>query len=268
MKFRQKALTKLHSPEELDVPVRFARPQGWLVLAVTVVVMSAGCVWAVTGSVTPRLSAPGVLTHEEGSYVLQSPVEGQVTAVFANEGDWLPSDVPLLSVGTDQDVQTVRTVAAGRVTSLVAGIGTVVTTGAALATVDRFEYSDSPLVAMLYVPGGSGATIPAGSRVDLTVQSVPARRFGVLRGHVLTVGRVPQTRQQITGFLGNDQLGERFAAQDQPVPVMVQLDRSEGTSSGFAWSTTSGPPYAIDSPTLVSGVIHLPAQHPIDWLLP
>ncbi|MFH8385811.1 hypothetical protein ACH4E7_33615 [Kitasatospora sp. NPDC018058] len=268
MKFRQRALAKLQSPEEIAVPVRFARPQGWLVLTVTVVVMSAAAFWAVTGSVSPRLSAPGVLTHPEGSYVLQSPVAGQVTAVFADEGDWLPSNVPLLSVGTEQEVQTVRTVAAGRVTSLVARIGTVVTTGADLATVERIDNSDSPLVAMLYVPDGGGATIPAGSAVDLTVQSVPARRFGVLRGHVLTVGRVPQTRQQIAGFLGNGQLGERFSAQDQPVAVMVQLDRSAGTRSGYTWSSTSGPPYTIDSATLVSGAIHLPAQHPIDWLLP
>ncbi|ARX88421.1 hypothetical protein SMD44_07908 [Streptomyces alboflavus] len=41
MQFRQQALSKLQSPEELDVPVRYARPQGLLVLAVTLVVMAA-----------------------------------------------------------------------------------------------------------------------------------------------------------------------------------------------------------------------------------
>lgn len=73
MQFRQQALAKLQSPEELDLPVRFARPQGWLVLSVTVVVMAAASVWAVTGSVTSTVSAPAVLTHGEGSYILQSP---------------------------------------------------------------------------------------------------------------------------------------------------------------------------------------------------
>ena len=48
MQFRQKAMAKLHSPEELDVPLRFARPQGWLVLAVLGAVVLAGGVWAVT----------------------------------------------------------------------------------------------------------------------------------------------------------------------------------------------------------------------------
>ena len=74
MQFRQKALSKLQSPEELDLPVRFARPQGWLVLLVTVVVMAGAGYWAVTGTVSSKLSAPGILTHAQGSYVLQSPV--------------------------------------------------------------------------------------------------------------------------------------------------------------------------------------------------
>ena len=88
MQFRQQALSKLQSPEELDLPVRFARPQGWLVLPVTVVVMAAA---AVLGgdrlASSSTLGAPGILTHGQGSYVLQSPVAGQVTEVLAEEGE-------------------------------------------------------------------------------------------------------------------------------------------------------------------------------------
>jgi multidrug efflux pump subunit AcrA (membrane-fusion protein) len=268
VEFRQKALSKLQSPEELDVGVRFARPQGWLVLAVTMAVMAVGCFWAVTGSVSPKLSAPGILTHAEGSYILQSPVAGQVTAVFANEGDILSKGARLLSIRTNQKAETVSTVAAGRVTALLAKIGAVVATGADLATVERIDNSHDPLVAMLYAPGSSGSTIPVGSPVDLTVQSVPAQRFGVLRGHVLAVGRVPETRQQIASFLGNSQLAEQFSAQGQPLAVVVQLERSTSTKSGYKWSSASGPPYAVDSTTSVSGTMHLAAQRPIDWLLP
>ena len=61
MQFRQQALAKLQSAEELDLPVRFARPQGWLVLTVTVAVTAAASVWAVTGSVSSTVSAPASL---------------------------------------------------------------------------------------------------------------------------------------------------------------------------------------------------------------
>ncbi|MEU4209356.1 HlyD family efflux transporter periplasmic adaptor subunit [Streptomyces sp. NPDC026206] len=268
MQFRQKALSKLQSPEELDLPVRFARPQGRLVLAVTVVVMAAASFWAFTGSVSSKLNVPGVLTHAEGSYMLQSPFAGQVTGVHAKEGQLVTPGAPLLDVTTDRGVRVVRAVAGGRVTTLVAKTGSVVTTGADVATVERVQDPDDPLVAMLYVPGGSGSAIPVGALVDLSVQSVPQRRFGVLRGRVKAVGRAPQTPAQIGGFLGDNRLAAQFSRQGNPVAVLVQLERSSATRSGYRWSSADGPPYAVDSTTPVTGSVHLSAQRPVDWLLP
>ncbi|WRZ88799.1 HlyD family efflux transporter periplasmic adaptor subunit [Streptomyces sp. NBC_01007] len=269
MQFRQQALARLRSPEELDLPVRFARPQGWLVLSVTVVAMAAASVWAVTGTVASAVGAPAVLTHAEGSYILQSPVAGQVTAVLAKEGERLPANAPVLKVRTAQGRSAVvRTVAAGRVTTLAATIGAIISTGANVAAVEKVARADDPLYATVYVSAGSATTIPAGAAVDLTVQSVPTQRYGVLRGHVRTVGRSVQTRQQIAAYLGDDQLGEQFTAKGRPVAVLVRLDRSSATRSGLKWSSADGPPYTLTSMTLATASIRLAGQRPVDWLLP
>lgn len=270
MQFRQKALSKLQSPEELDLPVRFARPQGRLVLAVTVIAMAAAGFWAFTGTVTSKLSAPGILTRPEGSYVLQSPVAGQVTAVLAEEGQLLAPGAPLLTVRTEQGDRPVRVVAGGRLTTLVATVGSVVANGADVATVERVKDPDDPLVAVLYVAGGGASAIPVGTRVDLSVQSVPQHQFGVLRGRVTSVGRAPQTQAQISGFLGDSGLAEQFSRRGNPVAVLVRLERSSssGSPSGYRWSSADGPPYAIDSMTPVTGAVHLAARRPVDWLLP
>ncbi len=267
VQFRQKALSKLQSPEELDLPVRFAHPQGRLVLAVTVVVMAAACFWAVTGTVSSKLSVPGILTRPEGSYVLQTPLSGQVTAVLASEGQQLPAGAPLLNVRTEQGERPVRVVTAGRLTTLVAKVGSVVATGADVATVERVKAPQDPLVAVLYVPGDSGPAIPVGAPVDLGVQSVPQQRFGMLRGRVKAVGRAPQTQAQISGFLADAGLAEQFSRQGSPVAVLVQLDPSS-TPSGYRWTSEEGPPYAVESRTPVTGSVHLSAQRPVDWLLP
>ncbi|MFB7631465.1 HlyD family efflux transporter periplasmic adaptor subunit [Streptomyces sp. NPDC056149] len=267
MQFRQQALSKLQSPEELDLPVRFARPQGWLVLTVTVLVMIAATVWAITGTVTATLGAPGILTHGHGSYVLQSPVAGQVTTVLAEEGKQVASGAPLVRIRTAQGTATVvRALAAGRLTSLDASIGAVVTTGADLASVERTTGVQDPLTATLYVPAESAATLPVGAPVDLTVASVPTQRYGVLRGRVAAIGRAAQPRQRIAAFLGSAQLAEQFSRDGQPVAVRVTLDAAH-TASGYAWSTTTGPPFALDSMTQATAAVHLAAQHPIDWLL-
>jgi multidrug efflux pump subunit AcrA (membrane-fusion protein) len=267
VQFRQQALSKLQSPEELDLPVRYARPRGWLVLTVTLVVMVAAAWWAIAGTVSSKLTAPGVITHAQGSYVLQSPVAGQVTQILAKEGQMLPRGAPLLKVHTQSGDQAIRTVAAGRVTTLVAKIGSVVTTGADVATVEKISRPHEPLIAMMYVPGSSSSDVRVGQSVDLTVQSAPTQQFGVLRGHVRAVGQGPQSRQQIAGYLGDKQLAAQFSKQGHPVPVLVRLDRAH-TKSGYRWSTAGGPPQAPSSMTQASGAIRLDAQHPVDWLLP
>ncbi|MGP3966203.1 hypothetical protein [Streptomyces sp. 6N223] len=268
MQFRQRALSRLQSPEELDLPVRLARPQGRLVLAVTVVVMAAAGVWALTGSVSSKVTASGILTHAEGSYTLQSPVAGQVTSVLAEEGQLLDPGEPLLTVRTEDGDRDVEAVAGGQLTTVIARAGAVVTAGADVATLEHVSGPDEPLVAVLYLPGDGGAAIPVGASVDLSVQSVPRERFGVLRGRVEAVGSAPLTRRQISGFLGDEQLAEHFSREGSPIAVVVRLERSRATESGYAWSSTDGPPYAVASRTPVTGAVHLAAQRPVDWLLP
>ncbi|MEU0409608.1 HlyD family efflux transporter periplasmic adaptor subunit [Streptomyces griseorubiginosus] len=268
MQFRQQALAKLQSPEELDLPVRFARPQGWLVMSVTVVVMAAASVWAVTGSVASTVSAPAILTHGQGSYILQSPVAGQVTQVIAKEGEQLPAGSPVLKVRTADGDSVVRTVAAGRVTALAATIGQIISTGANVAAVEKVARATDPLYATVYVPAENAASIPEDAAVDLTVSSVPTQEYGVLRGHVKSVDRSAQSAQQIAAFLGDSQLGEQFTKDGRPVAVLVKLDKSKDTKSGYQWSSAEGPPFALTSMTMASGSIRLADQRPVDWLLP
>ncbi|MBD0420183.1 HlyD family efflux transporter periplasmic adaptor subunit [Streptomyces sp. TRM S81-3] len=268
MQFRQQALAKLQSPEELDLPVRFARPQGWLVLSVTVVAMAAASVWAVTGSVTSTVGAPAILTHGQGSYVLQSPVSGQVTAVLARQGERLAAGSPVLKVRTSEGETVVRALAAGRVSTLAATVGQIIQTGADVASVEKVAHAGDPLYATVYVPAENAAAIPAHASVDLTVQSVPSQEYGVLHGHVKSVDRSAQSAQSVAAFLGDAQLGEQFTEKGRPVAVTVRLDTSESTKSGYAWSSADGPPYPLTSMTLASASIRLADQRPVDWLLP
>jgi multidrug efflux pump subunit AcrA (membrane-fusion protein) len=268
VQFRQQALAKLQSPEELDLPVRFARPQGRLVLSVTLLVMAAASVWAVTGSVASTVSAPAVLTHGEGSYILQSPAAGQVTAVLAKEGERLPAGSPVLKVRTADGEAVVRTLAAGRITALAATIGQIIATGADVAAVEKVADADDPLYATVYVPAQNASAIAEDAAVDLTVQTVPAQEYGVLRGHVKSVDRTAQSAQQIAAFLGDSQLGEQFTRDGRPVAVLVELDRSASTKSGYRWSSADGPPYRLTSMTMATGSVRLADQRPVDWLLP
>jgi biotin carboxyl carrier protein len=268
VQFRQQALDKLRSPEDLELPARLARPQGWLVLSVTLVVMAAASVWAVTGSVVTTVSAPAVLTHGQGGYVLQSPVTGQVTEVLAEEGDRLGAGDPVLKVRIAEGDVPVRTVEAGRVTALAVNVGAVLRTGADVAAVEKVTDAAAPLYATVYVPAGKASEVHEGDRVDLTVQTAPASRFGVLRGEVKSVERRAQSARRIASFLGDAQLAGRLTEDGAPVAVTVRLLRSSSTKSGYTWSTEDGPPFRLDSMTRATASVRVADQHPVDWLLP
>lgn len=133
---------------------------------------------------------------------------------------------------------------------------------------EKVAHASDPMYATVYVPAENAASIPQNAAVDLTVSSVPTQEYGVLRGHVKSVDRSAQSAQQIAAFLGDSQLGEQFTKDGRPVAVLVRLDKSKGTKSGYRWSSAEGPPFALTSMTVASGSIRLADQRPVDWLLP
>lgn len=266
MKFRQKALAKLSAPDELDVPARLARPQNWILLAVVALVVISGGVWAGVGSLPRTVRAGGILTQQQGSFSLQSPVAGQITGVFVDQGSTFPEGTPMVTVQVGDRTEIIRSVTGGRVTAMLGKVGQVVAAGTDLAVIERIDNAGDGMVAVLYVPSGEAGLIRMNSQVDLVVQSAPAEEFGVLRGQVVSIGQFAESRQQISDFLGDDQLGERFTAQGQPLKVVVKLTHG-ATPSGYTWSTRSGPPYRIDSRTLVTGAVHLAPIKPLDWVV-
>ncbi len=167
----------------------------------------------------------------------------------------------MLKVRTTQGATTVvRTVAAGRVTALAATIGAIVSTGANVAAVEKVAHADDPLYATVYVPAERRHhPRERRGRPHRAVGADPAVR-GTARP---CEGGRPERAdpQQISSFLGDSQLGERFA-KGRPVAVLVRLDRSAATKSGLKWSSADGPPFALTSMTLATGSIRLADQRP------
>jgi hypothetical protein len=265
MEFRKQALTKVQSPWSLDSPVQLAPPRSLLALSVVAVLILAGVVWGCTGSIDRAVTAPGLLTHAEGSVYLQSAYKGQVTAVFAETGSTFPANAPLFTIKDGSHQYTIRSATGGRIIVLIGKVGQVLDQGSQLAVIERVQKASDPLAAMVYLPPGSAGLIQVGNTVDLSVDSAPSSKFGVLRGTVQSIDQFPETEEQIANFLGDQELAKRFSGNGQPIGVLIKL-KTAPTSSGFAWSNHSGPRFPIDSRTPVSAAIHVQPIKPIDWV--
>jgi len=269
MEFRPKALSSLRSPDELDTAVRLTGARAWLVVLAFLVVVGLGATWAFAGEVPRSVSAPGILTHPLGVSAVQSTVSGLVSKVFPQTGSVVVAGTPIATLVTgDGQTQVVRVPFSGQVTNVLVTSGQYVTVGTTVILVERTDDPHDRLLAMLYAEADKAAFIRPGDQVDLEVSAAPSAAFGVLRGTVTAVGQFSQTRRQVAGFLGNDQLAGKFSAAGSPIAVMVDLSIDPRTVSGLKWSTGTGPPYRIDSQVEVTALVHLPSQRPIDWVLP
>jgi hypothetical protein len=72
--FRQKALDKTFSADELDKVMQVTRPTGWLALLVMGVIICAALAWGVLGSLSIKVAAGGV--------ILDNSQGGQQAALF------------------------------------------------------------------------------------------------------------------------------------------------------------------------------------------
>ena len=261
MEFRESALAKLAEPEELDVPVRLTGPRVWLILAATAFVMLAGGVWAFTGTVPQRVTAPGLLIYPGGGFRLESTVTGQVSRILVQTGKLVAAGTPIANVAVDRGVETVRAATPGKISQILAQPGAVVTTRAPLAVAERAG-ADDRLVAVVYLPSRDVAQVRPGNAVDIAVASAPAGTYGTLRGSVDSLGTAPESREQIAAFLGDEELAGRFAAGQPVLKAVVRLNPA-ATASGYAWSTGNGPPFELACRT-PAGRVRPPAAVPPD----
>jgi HlyD family secretion protein len=68
--------------------------------------------------------------------------------------------------------------------------------------------------------------------------------------------------------LANEQLVREFLGAGTPLEVRIELTPDQSTPSGYRWSSSSGPPFAINSGTLCQATITLSEQRPINLVFP
>lgn len=85
--FRQEALERLSSPEQLDTLMQVVRPAGWLAAWTTVALLAAAVAWGFLGRIPIRVAGQGVLLESGGIAVVASPAAGEVEQLAVGVGD-------------------------------------------------------------------------------------------------------------------------------------------------------------------------------------
>jgi multidrug efflux pump subunit AcrA (membrane-fusion protein) len=194
--FREEAMEKMSSPDELDRLMRVTDPKGWLALIALLALVAAAVVWGVFGSVPIEVGGDkGVLLGGDSRSQAVSQTSGLVTDVRVEIGDHVQEGQVLVRVRSNEGAETdVVSLFDGRVDEILIEEGRFLERGQQVAVIKR---GNEPLQAFVFVAGEQGKRLKKGMPVHVLPSTVKAEEFGFMQGEVTSVSKFPVTEDEM-----------------------------------------------------------------------
>lgn len=266
--FRRQALEQLDNMDELDRLVTVTHPRAWLALAAVAALIVTAIVWASAGRLETTVSGEGMLLTGGRTLRVTTVGDGRLTSMLVGIGDRVAAGQTVATVtpaGPQAAAGAVTSPYSGVVASLQAYPGQYVAAGSPLVTV---EPTGQPLVATLYLPIDAGKKVRAGQAVQIIPADVPVDEYGYLLGEVTSVAGQASSPESMQAVLQNAFLVRQFAAGGPVLRVQATLVHDPSTPSGYAWSSSDGPPERVSSGTSCAARVVLSRAAPITYAFP
>ncbi len=264
--FRQSALERFASPEQLDRMVAVTLPRAWIGLLTVWILLIALVVWGVWGSIPVRVHGSGMLL-DRGShlYPVVPASAGRVTELAVEKGEAVERG-QLVAALTPHQGATVRleSPVKGRVTEVLVRVGDIVEPAVTLLAIASEGEGTEALV---YLPPHQFGQIEVGMPAQVTPFTVDPNEYGSIRGTVVAVHSFPSSEAEIAAALQDETLAATLVTDGPPTGVRIELARN-ADGSGFQWSTSNGPPFAISSGALADAGITVREEPPIVLVIP
>jgi HlyD family secretion protein len=171
-----------------------------------------------------------------------------------------------LNVSLQQSSQ-IKSSYAGRVIEIKASSGTLVTQGAAIATVEPAISGNSEIEAVIYIRAAEGKKIKVGMEAQIVPSTVTREEYGFMIAQVSYVSEYASTEDSMLAILQNRQMVQELSGGEVTIEIRARLLPGD-TTSGFKWSSEKGPDFKIGAGTLGSAEIVVHKQAPITLVVP
>ncbi|NVJ92290.1 MAG: NHLP bacteriocin system secretion protein [Methylocystaceae bacterium] len=155
--------------------------------------------------------------------------------------------------------------ASGRITELKVFEGKVVQASEPLVSIAT---AGDALQAVLYIPTKDGKRITPGMSVRIAPSTVKKEEHGTIIGKILKVSAFPATKQGMLSVLQNEELVAEYSKDGAPYVARVDLVLNRTTSSGFKWTSGTGPNISISAGTTLEAEVTVVEQAPINLIIP
>lgn len=265
--FREEALEKIASPDELDRLMPVTSPRGWLALIALLALVLAALLWGVFGRIPVEVNGDaGILLHGDARHEAVSQTSGLVTDLRVETGDSVQEGQVVARIRPNEGAETdVVSLFDGEVEEIHIEEGMLLDRGQQVAVI---EEGNEPLQAFVFVPGAQGKQLKKGMQVHVSPSTVNAQEYGFMQGKVTSVSEFPVTEDEMFLLMQNQSLVDTLRTGNDQLRVGVKLLRDPSTPSGFEWSSSQGPPFAITHGTLAAATFVLGEERPVSLVLP
>jgi Biotin-lipoyl like len=250
--FRQEAVERMSSPEQLDELMPVTSPRGWIALAGLSVLLLLGIVWGFIGKIETTVDGSGVLVRPGAVFLIDVPAAGIVKEVHVDANQKVKAGDKLITLTVDEPGgktrdEIIRSLDTGRVLDVNVIKFDPVKKGASLLTMDSPE---KPLDAVLYIPAKDGYKV----QKNMPVQVFPVTG-GAIFGKVKSAGRFPASRTAMQRSLQNPDWSNEVLQQGPVLEVIVELPNDADVQE-------------VLSGTPCMAVITISTRKPISFVLP
>ena len=153
----------------------------------------------------------------------------------------------------------------GRVVELKKNTGDRVTPGTVLAVLEPPSAMLEPIV---FVSSSTGKRIKPGMEAQISPSTVKREEYGFMKGTVQSVGDYPVTPDAAMSIIANQTLVQELIGSTAKIEMRAALKPSTDAASGYEWSSSSGPPFRVDTGTRVTVSVVVDRKRPISLILP
>ncbi|MBA2447161.1 MAG: biotin/lipoyl-binding protein, partial [Chloroflexi bacterium] len=177
--FRQVALERMSSPDQLDRLMRVTDSKGWLALATLAALTLATVLWSIFGSVATTVRGDGAVIREGGTYKVRANTAGHLADLNVKRGDVLSAGqvIARLAAAAGARTEITNPFGSAQVVELLATRDDPVTPDSAVLSV---ELLDEEILALLYLPATVTAHVEPGMAVQVSPAGVKREEFGFI----------------------------------------------------------------------------------------
>ncbi len=306
--FREKALAKLSSPEQLDQLIIITDRKGWIALLATGLIVISSLIWAFTAHLPVIISGSGILVAQGGLHELVAMNDGIVKDVKVKLNDIVEANQVIARVvnpereyklifarealeeykkesgekNTEKIKELERNIK--ELEKEIAFYSEIKSPAKGIITslrVDNNDYvqkgtivitmenENVPLEAVIFISDNDAKTIQLGMDVQVSPSTVKKEDFGFIRGKITYISHYPSTKKRISTILDNDQLTDYFMGRTMATFVArISLQSNPLSKSGYQWSSKKEPDLKITSGTLCDASIIIKQISPISIAFP